>query len=117
MLMNVTSWPVQAMTDKFCRNNGWQATAKYYDPEKRILTVQCLINANTVETRTASYDDICKEFSWKSFGLTPDMQTVLPVPDPDAFYLDPKIKSIKYDKNGNPIIKRARRSKKASGAK
>ncbi len=117
MLMDVTDWPLQAMVDKFCRNRCWQVMSKHYDVENKRIVARCMINADSSEVRTADYDEICKEFSWKSFDLTPDMQTVLPVPDPDSFYNDPKVKSIKYDKDGNPILKRARRLKKNSDAK
>lgn len=117
MLMDVTDWPLQAMVDKFCRNRCWQVMSKHYDIENKRIVARCMINADSSEVRTADYDEICKEFSWKSFDLTPDMQTVLPVPDPDSFYNDPKVKSIKYDKDGNPILKRTRKSKKNSDAK
>lgn len=117
MLMNVTDWPLQMMLDKFCKNRCWQVMSKRYDVENKRIVARCMINADSSEVHTADYDEICKEFGWKSFDLTPDMQTVLPVPDPDSFYNDPKVQRIKYDKDGNPIIKRARKSKKNSDVK
>lgn len=119
MLMDVTDWPLQAMVDKFCRNRCWQVMSKHYDVENRRIVARCMINADSSEVRTAGYDEICKEFSWKSFDLTPDMQTVLPVPDPDSFY-NAAVSRVKYDADGNPIRtrkQRARKSKKTENCK
>jgi len=117
MLMNVTDWPLQMMLDKFCKNRCWQVISKHYDVEKKQLVARCMVNADITVVNTATYDEICKEFGWKSFDFTPDMQTVLPVPDPEGYYNDPSVSRVKYDKDGNPIIRRARKSKKNSDAK
>ena len=119
MLMDVTDWPLQTMVDKFCRNHAWQVMKAHFDRDNKCICAQVMINAEKSEWRTASYEDICKEFSWKSFDLTPDFQIVLPVPDPEAFYNAP-VSRVKYDADGNPIRtrkQRARKSKKNSDAK
>lgn len=114
MLMNLTDWPLQAMVDKFCKNKAWQVMLAHYDVENKRIVATCMLNANTAESKEASYDEICKMFSWKSFDLTPDYLYVLPVPDVDGFFNAPGVDTISYDADGNPLFKRRRRKRKSS---
>lgn len=116
MLMNVKSWPTQMMVDKYCKNHAWDVMKSSFDPEKKELHAQCMINANKDEWRHATYEDICKEFSWKSFDLSPNHQTVLPMPDSDSFYNAP-VKYVKYDAEGNVIASDTPKRKRGRKAK
>jgi hypothetical protein len=116
MLMNVEDWPVQAMVDKFCKNKAWQVMWAKYDYANRKIIAECMLSANTSETRTATYEDICKMFSWKSYKITDNGLHVLPKPDAEAFYNAPT-STVEYDAEGKPIIKRKRRARKTAKAK
>lgn len=117
MLMNVAKWPVQAMLDKYGRNKAWQVMRIKFDTKDKSLQAQIMLGADKSEVRSASYEDICKEFSWKSFEVTPDGQTIIPVPDPEGFYNAHGVKRVDYDADGTPVLKRKRRAHKANAAK
>ena len=120
MLMDVDKWSVHAMLDKYGRNQAWQVMRANLDLKDKSLQAEIMIGADKSEVRHASYEDICKEFSWKSFEVTPNGQTIIPVPDPEGFYSTPSAKkqavedadSSKQLKPTPP--KRKRRSRKAA---
>ena len=115
MLMDVDKWSVHAMLDKYGRNQAWQVMRANLDLKDKSLQAEIMIGADKSEVRHASYEDICKEFSWKSFEVTPNGQTIIPVPDPEGFYnRTSSVKRVDHDADGNVILKRKRRGRKAA---
>ena len=118
MLMDVAEWPVQAMLDKYERNHAWQVLRSKLDLKDKSLYVEIMIGSDKAEVKHASYEDICKEFSWKSFEVTPDGQTIIPVPDTESFYsTPPMIKRADNVEDGNVRPKRKRRARKTEAVK
>ena len=119
MLMDVDEMPVQAMLDKYGRNHAWQVLRSKLDLKDKSLCAEIMIGSDKSEVKHASFEDICKEFSWKSFKVTPDGQTVIPVPDPDGFYNAPVTTHAEAvsDSDSSTPPKRKRRSRKAAAAK
>ena len=119
MLMNVTKWSTQAMLDKYGRNKAWQVLKAKFDMKDKSIHIEIMLGANKSEVKHASYEDICKEFSWKSFKVTPDGQTVIPVPDPEGFYNAPVTMhaEVVSDSDSSTPPKRKRRSRKSAAAK
>lgn len=121
MLMNVAEWPVQAMLDKYGRNKAWQVLRAKLDMKDKSLCIEIMLGADKSEVKHASYEDICREFSWKSFEVTSDGQTIIPMPDSEGFYRMPDVKQQAVEDadsnadNSTPP-KRKRRGRKANTA-
>ena len=115
MLMDVDEMPVQAMLDKYGRNHAWQVLRSKLDLKDKSLCAEIMIGSDKSEVKHASYEDICKEFSWKSFDVTPDGQTIIPVPDAKSFYDEPVAKHVDTatDADNSTPPKRKRRTRKA----
>ena len=112
MLMDVAEWPVQAMLDKYGRNHALQVLRSKLDLKDKSLCVEIMIGSGKSEVKHASYEDICKEFSWKSFDVTPDGQTIIPVPDTESFYSEPVAKNVDTATDNSTQPKRKRRTRK-----
>lgn len=119
MLMDVDEMPVQAMLDKYGRNHAWQVLRSKLDLKDKSLCAEIMIGSDKSEVKHASFEDICKEFSWKSFDVTPDGQTILPMPDAKSFYSEPVAKHIDTvtDTDNSTQPKRKRRTRKAKAIK
>ena len=113
MLMDVDEMPVQAMLDKYGRNHAWQVLRSKLDLKDKSLCAEIMIGSDKSEVKHASFEDICKEFSWKSFDVTPDGQTVLPMPDTESFYNEPVTKPVDTAADSSTQPKRKRRTRKA----
>ena len=115
MLMDVDEMPVQAMLDKYGRNHAWQVLRSKLDLKDKSLCAEIMIGSDKSEVKHASFEDICKEFSWKSFDVTPDGQTILPMPDAKSFYNEPVAKHVDTvtDADNSTPLKRKRRTRKA----
>ena len=113
MLMDVDEMPVQAMLDKYGRNHAWQVLRSKLDLKDKSLCAEIMIGSDKSEVKHASFEDICKEFSWKSFDVTPDGQTILPMPDIESFYNDPVAKHVDTATDNSAQPKRKRRTRKA----
>lgn len=120
MLMDVAEWPVQAMLDKYGRNHALQVLRSKLDLKDKSLCAEIMIGSGKSEVKHASYEDICKEFSWKSFDVTSDGQTIIPVPDTESFYSTPSAKKqVVEDADSSKQLKptppkRKRRGRKAA---
>ena len=120
MLMDVDEMPVQAMLDKYGRNHAWQVLRSKLDLKDKSLCPEIMIGSDKSEVKHASFEDICKEFSWKSFEVTPNGQTIIPVPDAKGFYSTPSAKKqVVEDADSSKQLKpnppkRKRRSRKAA---
>ena len=118
MLMDVAEWPVQAMLDKYGRNHAWQVLRSKLDLNDKSLYIEIMLGSDKSEVKHASYEDLCKEFSWKSFEVTPDGQTIVPVPDTENFYsISPRIKRADNVEDGNVRPKQKRRARKTEAIK
>lgn len=117
MLMDVDEMPVQAMLDKYGRNHAWQVLRSKLDLKDKSLCVEIMIGSDKSEVKHASFEDICKEFSWKSFDVTPDGQTILPMPDAKSFYNEPVAKPVDTAVDNSTQPKRKRRTRKAKAVK
>ena len=113
MLMDVDEMPVQAMLDKYGRNHAWQVLRSKLDLKDKSLCAEIMIGSDKSEVKHASFEDICKEFSWKSFDVTPDGQTILPMPDTENFYNEPATKHADTTADSSTQPKRKRRTRKA----
>lgn len=113
MLMDVDEMPVQAMLDKYGRNHAWQVLRSKLDLKDKSLCAEIMIGSDKSEVKHASFEDICKEFSWKSFDVTPDGQTILPMPDTESFYNEPVAKPVDTVADSSTQPKRKRRTRKA----
>lgn len=113
MLMDVDEMPVQAMLDKYGRNHAWQVLRSKLDLKDKSLCAEIMIGSDKSEVKHASFEDICKEFSWKSFDVTPDGQTILPMPDVKSFYNEPAAKHADTTADSSTQPKRKRRTRKA----
>ena len=113
MLMDVDEMPVQAMLDKYGRNHAWQVLRSKLDLKDKSLCAEIMIGSDKSEVKHASFEDICKEFSWKSFDVTPDGQTILPMPDTESFYNEPATKHVDTAADSSTQPKRKRRTRKA----
>ena len=113
MLMDVDEMPVQAMLDKYGRNHAWQVLRSKLDLKDKSLCAEIMIGSDKSEVKHASFEDICKEFSWKSFDVTPDGQTILPMPDTENFYNEPATKHVDTTADSSTQPKRKRRTRKA----
>ena len=113
MLMDVDEMPVQAMLDKYGRNHAWQVLRSKLDLKDKSLCAEIMIGSDKSEVKHASFEDICKEFSWKSFDVTPDGQTILPMPDTESFYNEPATKNVDTAADSSTQPKRKRRTRKA----
>ena len=113
MLMDVAEWPVQAMLDKYGRNHALQVLSSKLDLKDKSLCVEIMIGSSKSEVKHTSYEDICKEFSWKSFEVTPDGQTIIPMPDAKSFYNEPVAKNVDTAADSSTQPKRKRRTRKA----
>lgn len=113
MLMDVDEMPVQAMLDKYGRNHAWQVLRSKLDLKDKSLCAEIMIGSDKSEVKHASFEDICKEFSWKSFDVTPDGQTILPMPDTESFYNEPVAKPVDTAADSSTQPKRKRRTRKA----
>ena len=113
MLMDVDEMPVQAMLDKYGRNHAWQVLRSKLDLKDKSLCAEIMIGSDKSEVKHASFEDICKEFSWKSFDVTPDGQTILPMPDIESFYNEPVAKPVDTAADSSTQPKRKRRTRKA----
>ena len=113
MLMDVDEMPVQAMLDKYGRNHAWQVLRSKLDLKDKSLCAEIMIGSDKSEVKHASFEDICKEFSWKSFDVTPDGQTILPMPDTESFYNEPVTKPVDTAADSSTQPKRKRRTRKA----
>ena len=113
MLMDVDEMPVQAMLDKYGRNHAWQVLRSKLDLKDKSLCAEIMIGSDKSEVKHASFEDICKEFSWKSFDVTPDGQTILPMPDTESFYNEPATKHVDTATDNSAQPKRKRRTRKA----
>ena len=116
MLMDVAEWPVQAMLDKYGRNKAWQVLRSKLDLKDKSLCAEIMIGSDKSEVKHASFEDICKEFSWKSFDVTPDGQTIVPMPDIKSFYNEPVAKHVDTAADSSAQPKRKRRSRKAAAS-
>ena len=119
MLMDVAEWPVQAMLDKYGRNHAWQVLRSKLDLNDKSLYIEIMLGSDKSEVKHASYEDICKEFSWKSFEVTPDGQTIIPMPDAKSFYSEPIAKHIDTvtDADNSTPPKRKSRTRKSKAVK
>lgn len=118
MLMNVAKWPVQAMFDKYGRNQAWQVMRAKLDLKDKSFQAEIMTGADTSEVKHVSYKDICKEFSWKSFEVTPDGQTIIPVPDAKGFYSTPSAKKqVVEDADSSKQLKQTPPKRKRRGRK
>ena len=116
--MNVAEWPVQAMLDKDGRNHAWQVLKSKLDSKDKSFYIEIVLGSDKSEIKHATYEDICKEFSWKSFEVTTDGQTIIPVPDTESFYSTPTmIKRADNVEDGNVLPKRKRRARKTEAVK
>ena len=113
MLMDVDEMPVQAMLDKYGRNHAWQVLRSKLDLKDKSLCAEIMIGSDKSEVKHASFEDICKEFSWKSFDVTPDGQTILPMPDTESFYNEPVTNHADTAADNSTQPKRKRRTRKA----
>ena len=113
MLMDVDEMPVQAMLDKYGRNHAWQVLRSKLDLKDKSLCAEIMIGSDKSEVKHASFEDICKEFSWKSFDVTSDGQTILPMPDIESFYNEPVAKPVDTAADSSTQPKRKRRTRKA----
>ena len=113
MLIDVDEMPVQAMLDKYGRNHAWQVLRAKLDLKDKSLCAEIMIGSDKSEVKHASFEDICKEFSWKSFDVTPDGQTILPMPDTESFYNEPVTKHVDTAADSSTQPKRKRRTRKA----
>ena len=116
MLMDVAEWPVQAMLDKYGRNHAWQVLKSKLDSKDKSFYIEIVLGSDKSEIKHATYEDICKEFSWKSFEVTTDGQTIIPVPDTESFYNEPVAKIVDTVADSSTPPKRKRRSRKAAAA-
>ena len=113
MLIDVDEMPVQAMLDKYGRNHAWQVLRSKLDLKDKSLCAEIMIGSDKSEVKHASFEDICKEFSWKSFDVTPDGQTILPMPDTESFYSEPVDTHVDTAADSSTQPKRKRRTRKA----
>lgn len=81
VVWKVNSIPEAYVRDKFQRNRNFDTMSSFIDRDKQEFVFDVFTNGNPDhEIRHFSYDDICKEFGWKSFTFDKDNnETIHPI--------------------------------------
>lgn len=88
MILNVESFPEQALRDKLGRCKAWPITGSKLDIENKQFVFEVAVNATDTTTKYISFDEACSMVGWESFEFTQNLQTVIPVIDKKQLELD-----------------------------
>jgi len=68
----------QEIRTKIGKNNGWSVCSSWSDPKSKQMHFKVVSNSKETKICTVSYEDICKNYGWKSFKWSDDGQMILP---------------------------------------
>lgn len=79
VVWNVPSTPEQYLRNKMARTRNWSVISSKMDyPNKKFLYK--IVKGPEVVPAEITFEEACKDFGWKSFTLTENMQTIIPDP-------------------------------------
>lgn len=67
------------IVDKYGKNHAWNTITGVWDYEKKGIHFTLLVDQNGTKEVDVTYEDLCKEFGWKSFKINDEHSTVFPV--------------------------------------
>ena len=79
VVWNVKSTPEQYLRNKMARTRNWSVISSKMDYKNKKFMYE-IVKGHDIVPVEITFEEACKDFGWKSFTLTENMQTIIPDP-------------------------------------
>lgn len=74
--IDLSTYPEPEIREKLAKNRSWSVCKSILDATNKRFIYDCIVNTDLVETRVISFEEVCKDFGWKSFKLINNNNTI-----------------------------------------